>query len=190
MRVDALGLPITLDLEGARAIVIGDDDEERARKLGFLDDAGAQIQTLLPAQFSDDKIDGARIVLFTRRDSALAAKVALAARKRGALVWCSDEPGYSDFAMPAIARVGRARIAVSTGGSAPSLARRMREALEEALGDGYFAHFLERLAALRVELQREVDNADERKEQLARAVEQFALTISVRYPDWLRSELP
>ena len=92
--------------------------------------------------------------------------------------------------MPAIARVGRARIAVSTGGSAPSLARRMREALEEALGDGYFAHFLERLAALRVELQREVDNADERKEQLARAVEQFALTISVRYPDWLRSELP
>lgn len=187
MRVEALGLPITLDLENARALLIGDDDEERARKQLLLDDAGAQLVVLAPAQFDDDALDGARLVMVTARDAALAARVSAAARARRVLVWCSDDPARSDFAMPAIARLGRARIATSTAGSAPALARRIRLQLEAALDTPELARFVAALGTLRETLQRDQPDFEARREALTRAVADFELTIAVRYPDWLKA---
>jgi siroheme synthase (precorrin-2 oxidase/ferrochelatase) len=88
--------------------------------------------------------------------------------------------------MPAIARLGRARLAVSTGGGAPALAKRMREQLEAALDNPRFRHFVAELAELRDTLQTSEDDFDARREQLTRALDGFELEIRVRYPDWLK----
>ena len=184
MRVDALGLPITLDLEGARVVLIGPDDDERRRKQTFVEEAGADLVLVLPDDFSDDKVDGARLVMVTARLPELVARVAVAVRATNALLWCNDAPAYSDFAMPAIARLGRARIAVSTGGAAPALARRIREQLETALDNDTFKHFVDELAKIRDQLS--VIDFEERRELLAEAIEDFELGLSLRYPDWLK----
>ena len=184
MRADALGLPITLDLEGARALLIGPDDDERKRKQLLLEDAGAALELIAPSDFSDDKIAGAKLVMVSARDTDLAERVAVAARAAGALVWCSDAPAHSDFAMPAIARLGGARIAVSTGGGAPALAKRMREQLEAALDNPQFRRFVDELAEMRREL--EASDSDTRRELLTQAIAEFELLLSVRYPDWLK----
>jgi siroheme synthase (precorrin-2 oxidase/ferrochelatase) len=184
MRTDALGLPITLDLEGARALIIGPDDDERRRKQLLLEDAGAIIEALTPDHFSDEKIGNARVVMVSAHDTALTARVAAAARARGALVWCSDAPEHSDFAMPAIARLGRARIAVATGGGAPALAKRMREQLEAALDNPRFRRFVDELAALREQL--EGADFETKRAELTKAIEGFVLELGVRYPDWLK----
>jgi siroheme synthase-like protein len=179
MRADALGLPITLDLQDARVIVVGPDDEERRRKLLLLADAGASVLTL--ERFSDEDLQGARMVMLTAHDPAQAARVAEAARRAGALVWCADDPAHSDFAMPAVARVGSARLAISTGGAAPALASRLRVELEEQLGDE-FARFVERLAQLRADVQRDEPDFAQRRELLNRALDGFAIEVRLRYP--------
>jgi precorrin-2 dehydrogenase/sirohydrochlorin ferrochelatase len=86
--------------------------------------------------------------------------------------------------MPAIARLGRARLAVSTGGGAPALAKRMREQLEAALDNPRFRQFVDALA----ELRQELDDPDfeTRREKLTQAIDQFELVLSVRYPDWVK----
>jgi siroheme synthase-like protein len=186
MRTEALGLPITLDLEGALAVLIGPDDDERRQKQQLLEDAGATLAIVTPEDYSDDKLAGARVVMLSARDAQLAARVAAVAHAVGALVWCSDAPAASDFAMPAIARLGRARIAVSTGGGAPALARRMRAELEAALDQPRFRDFVDKLAELRDELQAGEPDFDARREQLTDAIAGFALEISVRYPSWVK----
>ena len=80
------------------------------------------------------------------REPALAARVSDAARARGVLVWCSDDPARSDFAMPAIAALGPVRIAVSTAGGSPTLAGKLRAIFEKQLGER-FADFVRALAS-------------------------------------------
>src|SRR5579863_2670285 len=121
MRLDALGLPVTLDLDGKRVLLIGDDDDERARKLLLLQDARAMIDVIAPAQLFDAMIDGCALVMLTCHDRVLAQHLFLATRARHVLLWCSDDPEHSDLAMPAIARLGsRVRVATSTAGAAPA----------------------------------------------------------------------
>src|SRR5882724_9556731 len=109
MRGDAPGFPINFDVDGQVVLVVGDDDDA-ARKRELCEEAGARVTQLAPGAFSDGAVDGARLVLLTTREPALAERVSAAARARGVLVWCSDDPGRSDLAMPAIARLGTARI--------------------------------------------------------------------------------
>jgi precorrin-2 dehydrogenase/sirohydrochlorin ferrochelatase len=54
-------------------------------------------------------------------------------RKRGILVCAVDTPTISDFYLPAIAHVGKIRIAISTGGKSPAMARVLRKRVEELI---------------------------------------------------------
>jgi precorrin-2 dehydrogenase/sirohydrochlorin ferrochelatase len=87
--------------------------------------------------------------------------------------------------MPAIARLGAARIAISTSGGSPALSSRMREAFEAAL-DGEFACFVDELAALRERLKKDEPDPVRRRAELQRALDGFELELRVRYPDWFR----
>jgi siroheme synthase (precorrin-2 oxidase/ferrochelatase) len=175
MRAESLGFPITFDVDGVAVLLVGDaDDADAARKRLLLEEAGARVRAVAPDDFRADDCDGVRLVLLTRRDPAAAATVAAAARARGALVWCSDDPAGSDFAMPAIARLGPLRLAISTGGGSPSLASRLRALLEAQLGDT-FARFVTALAARR----RQGDVAARRAD-----LDGFDLELRARYPDW------
>ena len=94
----------------------------------------------------------------------------------------SDDPPHSDLAMPAIAKLGAARIAVSTSGASPALAGRLRAALEKPLGER-FAKFVELLGALRERGKQDADEA-RRRATLQAAVEGFDVDVNVRYPPW------
>src|SRR3954447_13732302 len=158
MRGDAVGFAITLDVEGQAVLVVG-DDADAARKRALLEDAGARVTQRAPSDFADGDVDGTRLVLWSAREPALAARVAAAARARGVPVWCSDDPARSDFAMPAIAQLGPVRLAVSTSGGSPSLAGRLRAALEAQLG-ARFATFVTALAARRKQQAMDARKAD------------------------------
>jgi precorrin-2 dehydrogenase/sirohydrochlorin ferrochelatase len=62
------------------------------------------------------------------------AAVVQEARDRGIPVNVADKPAEGDFALPSILRRGRLQVAVSTGGASPTLARRIRQELEDAFG--------------------------------------------------------
>jgi siroheme synthase (precorrin-2 oxidase/ferrochelatase) len=173
MRGDASGFAITLDVEGQAVLVVG-DDADAAKKRALLEDAGAQVTQLAPSAFSDDAVDGARLVLLSTREPALATRVAAAARARGVPVWCSDDPARSDFAMPAIAQLGPLRLAISTAGGSPTLAGKLRAIFETQLGER-FAAFGRALSA-----RRPTHTIDERRADL----DDFDVELRVRYPEW------
>ena len=173
MRGDAIGFAITLDVEGKAVLVVG-SDADAARKRALLEDAGAAVTQLDPDEFTDASVDGARLVLLSVRDAALAARVSAAARARAVPVWCSDDPARSDFAMPAVAQLGPARIAVATAGASPTLAGKLRATFERQLGER-FAEFVRALGK-----RRAAHSTDERRAD----VDGFELEMRVRYPEW------
>lgn len=173
MRGDAVGFTITLDVEGRAVLVVG-DDADAARKRALLEDGGARVTQLAPAEVSDASVDGMQLVLVSARDAALAARVSAAARARAVPVWCSDDPARSDFAMPAIAKLGPLRIAISTAGASPTLAGKLRAIFEKQLGER-FGEFVRVLAQ-----RRAGRGVDDRRAD----VDGFELELRVRYPDW------
>lgn len=144
--------PIVLDLGGRTAVVVG-GGKVALRKARALADAGAEVRVVAPEfarQFPDDErlecvaaaydaqhLDGAAVVIAATDDEAVNAQVAADARAAGVLVNVVDRPALCDFLVPAQMVRGDLLIAVSTGGAAPSLSRRLRERLETEFGPEY-----------------------------------------------------
>ncbi|MDG6910240.1 MAG: hypothetical protein JRN08_07705, partial [Nitrososphaerota archaeon] len=63
------------------------------------------------------------MVIVATSDPEVNGKIAQRARRRGLLVNAADNPAACDFYFPASAAAGDVRIAVSTGGRSPAMAR-------------------------------------------------------------------
>ncbi len=89
----------------------------------------------------------ADLVVVATSDTTFNRWVRHEARARGKLVNVADKPDLCDFYMGAIVTRGPLKVAISTQGKAPMLARRFREMLEQALPDRTegLLHQMERL---------------------------------------------
>jgi precorrin-2 dehydrogenase/sirohydrochlorin ferrochelatase len=160
------GYPVSLDLHGRAAVVIGDAAVANGKVEGLLA-AGASVTVVadgppgaLSALQSDPRVtvvrrpwhpadlDGATVCVAASANPVTRAAVSRAARERGVLVNVMDDVEHCDFAAPALVRRGDLLIAVSTGGRSPALARRLREELERRFGDEW-ATVLDLLAEVR-----------------------------------------
>ncbi|TAN04703.1 MAG: uroporphyrinogen-III C-methyltransferase [Rhodanobacteraceae bacterium] len=153
--------PLFADLHGRAVLVVGGGTVAR-RKVEALLEAGAQVSLGAPevqpalrqliergrlqhrrGEFEPAWLDDAWLVVAASNAAALNRKVADAATARGIFVNVVDDIDASSFHVPARVRRGRLQIAVSSGGAAPVLARRLRERLEAELPES-----LENLAEL------------------------------------------
>ena len=98
------------------------------------------------------------LVIVATDDEALQARVSHAAQQRCVPVNVVDRPHLSSFIMPAIVDRAPITIAISTGGAAPALARRLRAEIERALpaAIGRLARFAE---IFREQVRRTLDRA-------------------------------
>ena len=125
--------PISLALEGRRAVVIG-ATAVRERKDEALRAAGATVDVFANRAWRPQDLDGAFVCVASSEDPAERDAIARAARERGVLVNIVDDIANCDFAMPAVVRRGDLVVAIATGGASPGLARRLREELSERFG--------------------------------------------------------
>lgn len=155
-------LPIFLNTSDMLAVVVGGGPVGR-RKARTLLTAGAAVRLValeprpddfrherldwLTEPYRRDHIDGAKLV-FTAAPSAVCERIQADARSRGMLVCRADDAAAGDFITPASIVRGDMRIAISTGGSSPALARRIRRRLE-AMFDEPFAAWVDLLAGWR-----------------------------------------
>ncbi len=122
--------PVFLDLRGRRALVVGGGEAADA-KAAALARAGAEVHR---AQgFAPAMLDGAALVFVAGARRPVADEVARAAEARGIWVNVMDEPRLCSFLMPALVERGPVTVAICTGGTAPMLARLLREWLDVAL---------------------------------------------------------
>ena len=201
------GLQVTVDLDGRPCLVLG-GDEESVEKTTRLLDAGAKVTVVHPTLHVDlrkltasgkiihrgrtfrssDAQGVAVIVNVLREDLALAKSLYELAKTERFLVWSMDHTEYSTILMPAVVKRGHLRIAISTSRTAPALARILRENLESVF-DEEFEQFLDSLGALRTELKKTEVSDLRRRERLLEAVNGFALTATLQYPEsWKLSE--
>jgi precorrin-2 dehydrogenase/sirohydrochlorin ferrochelatase len=66
-------------------------------------------------------------------DHQLNAALAKRGKALGFMVYVADNPAISDFILPAVAKIGDVRIAVSTEGKSPAMAKRLRQRIEELI---------------------------------------------------------
>jgi uroporphyrin-III C-methyltransferase/precorrin-2 dehydrogenase/sirohydrochlorin ferrochelatase len=134
-----------------RKVVIAGSGEAAAQKARLAEAAGAQIvfaaSGLAPAlvnewsaraEFdaktpSDETFAGAALAFVAPENSEEAAHLASLARRAGVPVNVVDRPELSDFITPSIVDRGDIVVAISSGGAAPVLARRIREKIETLL---------------------------------------------------------
>ena len=153
-------LPISLYVEGQRVVITGDGPlaAERARRFRA---AGARAVTIPASDWTPAHAEGARMVVCTGTDLDFVRRAAAEARAAGCpLVYAQDAPDQSDMAMPALVTRGPLKLAISTDGVAPALARRFREELERLVNAAG-----ERLDRLLAELERLRDELPPGKRQ-------------------------
>ncbi|HEY3418705.1 MAG TPA: bifunctional precorrin-2 dehydrogenase/sirohydrochlorin ferrochelatase [Armatimonadota bacterium] len=141
--------PVFLDLRGKRCVVIGGGKVARRKVEGLLE-AGAEVIVIAPRisampdgvqriqrAFTPGDLDGAMLVIASTDNPAVNDAIFREATARGIWVNVVDVPENCTFILPSVVRRGALRIAISTGGASPVLAKRLRKSLEGQFGEEY-----------------------------------------------------
>jgi uroporphyrin-III C-methyltransferase/precorrin-2 dehydrogenase/sirohydrochlorin ferrochelatase len=140
--------PIFFDLNDQPVLVVG-GGEVALRKVSLLERCGARITvvapeimpelkeraertaiTHVPREFAPSDLEGARLVIVATSKRAVNRWIATLSEARGIPVNVVDDKEASRFIVPAIIDRDPVIVAISTGGTSPVLARRLRERLE------------------------------------------------------------
>jgi uroporphyrin-III C-methyltransferase/precorrin-2 dehydrogenase/sirohydrochlorin ferrochelatase len=153
--------PLFLDMRDRLVVIVGGGTIAE-RKLALVAESGARLKVVAPTltaalqvardegrlehvsrEFEPHDLDGARLVIAATADRAVNAGVAQAAEQRGIIANVVDDLELSTGILPAIIDRSPIVVAVSTGGTAPVLARRIRAQLETVVDEslGRFAAF-------------------------------------------------
>jgi siroheme synthase-like protein len=153
------GYPAILMLDGRLGVVIG-GGAVGERKVRTLLDAGARVKVIteqasrrLQTLADEDKIElhvrryergdlkGAAVVIASTDERDINQAIYEEAIDEGIPVNVVDDPPHCTFIAPSIVRRGDLMIAISTGGTNPAMAVRIREKLEKEFGPEYEQYF-------------------------------------------------
>jgi len=169
----ALGKADGLIEAGARVTVVAQGPQDR------LDSLAAQGVQVLARGYEPGDLEGAFVCVASDPDPGVRTTIASEARERHVLLNMIDDVPNSDWAAPAIVKRGDLVLAISTGGRSPSLARRLREELEEIFGTEW-EEALDILEAARSETLPMLPKFDERAARWSEALDTEELIVLVR----------
>jgi uroporphyrin-III C-methyltransferase / precorrin-2 dehydrogenase / sirohydrochlorin ferrochelatase len=172
--------PAFFDLNGQTVLIVG-GGEVALRKISLLERTGASIivvapkiapqiraraaagrLTLVVREFAPEDLNGARLVIVATSRRAVNRWIAKLSEARNIPVNVVDDREASRFIVPAIIDRDPVMVAISTGGTSPVLARRLRERLE-ALIPKRIGELAAWLRLLRTNSRRHLRNTDERR---------------------------
>ncbi len=186
--------PVSLDLRGRLVAVVG-GGWVAAEKIEGLVGAGAQVRLIAPQledavqgwakhpqvehiarDYEAGDLEGVFLVFSDREDPAVFAQVFAEAEERQIFANVQDEVPFCSVIAPALFRQGDLQIAISTSGSAPALAVRLRERFERELGSHY-ADFLDVARRLRRPLKERFPDFADRRRRWYELVDSPVLTL-------------
>ena len=134
-----------MDVSGKRCVVVGGGGVAARKARGLLE-SGANVVVISPEvrpeilemdvevhnrPYAAGDLSEASLAFAATDSRAVNAAVTREATENGVPVNVADRPAEGDFALPSVLRRGGLQVAVSTGGASPTLARRVRDGLEE-----------------------------------------------------------
>jgi siroheme synthase-like protein len=163
------------------------DDREAIEKSAALEEAGANVRRVYEwERLDEEELGDAFFVISTPQDAELSARLRVLADRKRFLLCCIDQPKFGFVAMAAIAKAGPVRVAISTAGLAPRVAKALKFALQRAMDDR-FARFVEELARQRErvrELHPRAEDSPTRRSAMIDAARGFSADVRFAYPEW------
>lgn len=170
--------PIFLDLTGKKCVVTGEGFEVAA-KVRALAEASADVRYINPQavaeiealaatgairwdvrEFSPEDLDGCFLVITC---SPRNAEIFRMAEGRNVLCNAVDDPANCRYSYGSIHRSGDLTIGISTNGTAPALAVRLKQKLQREIGPEY-GELLEALRRVRPEITERIRDFEKRKQ--------------------------
>jgi len=104
--------------------------------------------TLIERKFDDSDFLDKDLVIVATNDKEENRRIKVAARSLHILCNVADTPSLCDFYLSSVVRKGNLKVAISTNGMSPTMAKRLKEVLNEALPDN-LETAMEQLKAVR-----------------------------------------
>jgi len=161
--------PIHLDIKNRNCLVVG-GGAVGTRKAVTLLNCGANVTVVSPettAQllelektdsitlkkraYRSPDLDGMFLVIGATNNDTLNRQISNDAERQNTLCNIADRPEVCNFILPSIVHRGDLVITVSTSGTSPALAKKLRKSLENQFGEEY-DHFLKLMGAIRKKL--------------------------------------
>lgn len=186
--------PIFLSLAGKNCLVIG-GGQVAERKVADLLNYDANISVISPTagdnirlwfnqgligwqarEFRDDDLDNVFLVFVATNDTVINRGIVKQCRQRSILVNAVDDPPNCDFYVPAVVRRNSLVLGISTEGKSPMLARKLREQLEEIIGEEY-GQFVDILGKQRDYIKQAIPDIEIRKKVFKALVDSDILDL-------------
>ncbi|GJM63461.1 bifunctional precorrin-2 dehydrogenase/sirohydrochlorin ferrochelatase [Persicobacter diffluens] len=126
---------------------------------------------LLERPFMWDDLDGRDLLFLATDNPKLHEEIKPVAKKRGLLTNVADTPHLCDFYLGSTVKKGDLKIGISTNGKSPTLAKRIKEFLNEELPDN---------------TQQLLDNLREIRDRLKGNLEEKIKVLDGVTEDWLK----
>jgi uncharacterized protein len=91
--------------------------------------------TIIQRNFEDTDLENKEIVICATDNKELHKKIKQLANEKKLLVNVADTPELCDFYLGSIVQKGNLKIAISTNGKSPTIAKRIKEVLNETIPD-------------------------------------------------------
>ena len=90
---------------------------------------------ILERKFEDSDLEGISFVILASNDPALHIYIAELATERGLLLNVADTPDLCDVYLGSVVQKGDLKVGISTNGKSPTIAKRLKEVLQDAIPD-------------------------------------------------------
>jgi siroheme synthase-like protein len=148
--------PVFLKLENLRLLIVGGGYVGMEKLEAVLSNSPATKITIVATQISDaikevttqysnisliekpyhiDDLAGHDIIIAAINDPVVSKQVAEDAKSKKILVNAADKPELCDFYLSSVVKKGNLKIAISTNGKSPTIAKRVKEVLNDTLPD-------------------------------------------------------
>jgi siroheme synthase-like protein len=84
-------------------------------------------------EFEVSDLDNTDLVILAINDKEESSRISALVKRKGLLVNVADKPELCDFYLGSIVKKGNLKIAISTNGKSPTIAKRLKETFDEAL---------------------------------------------------------
>jgi precorrin-2 dehydrogenase/sirohydrochlorin ferrochelatase len=157
--------------EGAKILVVSKTFSNEVAKLGEEGKVCLQKETVEDAETFVNSFDPKPyLFVAVTDDPVLNAQLIKAARALGFLVYAPDNPAVSDLILPAVAKIGDVKVAISTGGKSPAMARLLRQKIEKMIKPQDLVQ-IQLQSQLREDLKKQVADQKTRKKLLYMVLE-------------------
>lgn len=192
--------PVFLDLKDKLCLVIG-GGKVAERKVENLLKAGARVRVISPEvthilkrlaeeskiewekrMYKEGDLDSVWLVIAATNDPETQRKIYKEAEEKRIFCNVVDVPEFCSFIVPSVVRRGPLTIAISTSGVSPAVAKRIRENLEELIGEEYVS-YLELMENLRKQIL-SLNLSAEEKEKKLQKLALAPIPLYIKYKDF------